>query len=153
MEILVEDHPGERVDAFLASRLENVSRSRIQTLIREQFIQINGHPAKPRDAVKMGDKITVILPEAVPLDAEPQDIRLEILFEDDDLVVLNKAPGMVVHRHREILMAPWSMLCFIIATENYQVSAVSSARGSSTDWIRTLLAASLWRNPMSRISR
>ncbi|NJR43198.1 MAG: RluA family pseudouridine synthase [Akkermansiaceae bacterium] len=97
MEILVEDHPGERVDAFLASRLENVSRSRIQTLIREQFIQINGHPAKPRDAVKMGDKITVILPEAVPLDAEPQDIRLEILFEDDDLVVLNKAPGMVVH--------------------------------------------------------
>ncbi len=97
MEIRVEDSPGERIDAFLATRLADLSRSRIQTLIREQFIQINGHPAKPRDAVKLGDRITVVLPEAVPLDAAPQDIPLEILFEDDDLVVINKAPGMVVH--------------------------------------------------------
>lgn len=97
MEIQVEDSPGERIDAFLAARLSDLSRSRIQTLIREQFIQINGHPAKPRDGVKIGDLITVILPEAVPLDAAPQDIPLDILFEDEDLVVLNKASGMVVH--------------------------------------------------------
>jgi len=97
VEILVENSPGERIDAFLAARLADLSRSRIQTLIREQFIQINGHPAKPRDAVKLGDVITIVLPEAVPLDAAPQDITLEILFEDDDLVVLNKAHGMVVH--------------------------------------------------------
>jgi 23S rRNA pseudouridine1911/1915/1917 synthase len=97
VEIQVEDSPGERIDAFLAARLAELSRSRIQTLIREQFILVNGHPAKPRDAVKLGDKITVILPEAVPLHNAPQDLPLHILFEDDDLVVLNKASGMVVH--------------------------------------------------------
>lgn len=97
MEIQVDDSPGERIDSFLAARISELSRSRIQALIREQFIQINGHPAKPRDAVKLGDRITVIIPEAVPLDAAPQDILLDILFEDEDLVVLNKAPGMVVH--------------------------------------------------------
>ncbi len=97
MEIVVENNPGERIDAFLAARLADLSRSRIQTLIREQFIQVNGQPAKPRDAVKLGDRISIALPEAVPLDNAPQDIPLEILYEDDDLIVLNKATGMVVH--------------------------------------------------------
>ena len=96
VEIKVEA-PGERLDAFLAARLPDLSRSRIQTLIREQYIIVNGQPAKPRDGVKVGETITISLPEAVPLDAAPQDIPLEILFEDDDLLVLNKAPGMVVH--------------------------------------------------------
>ncbi len=96
MEIKVEA-PGERLDAFLAARLPDLSRSRIQTLIREQYIIVNGQPAKPRDGVKVGEIISISLPEAVPLDAAPQDIPLEILFEDDDLLVLNKAPGMVVH--------------------------------------------------------
>ena len=91
------DEPGERLDAFLAARLPDLSRSRIQALIREQFIIVNGHPAKPRDAVKTGDRIAIAVPEAVPLDAAPQDIPLDILFEDDDIVVLDKAPGMVVH--------------------------------------------------------
>lgn len=89
--------PAERLDAFLAARLPDLSRSRIQTLIREQFIIVNGQPAKPRDAVKTGDLIAIALPEAVPLENEPQDIPLEILFEDDDLIVINKAHGMVVH--------------------------------------------------------
>lgn len=96
MEIRV-DAPGERLDAFLAARLQDLSRSRIQTLIREQFIIVNGEPAKPRDTVKTGDLISIAIPEAVPLEAAPQDIPLDILFEDDDLVVLNKAHGMVVH--------------------------------------------------------
>ncbi len=97
MEIKVDDPSGERLDAYLAGRLAELSRARIQTLIREQFILVNGHPAKPRDAVKPGDRITIALPEAVPLDAAPQALPLEILYEDDALVVLNKAPGMVVH--------------------------------------------------------
>ncbi len=91
------ENAGERLDAFLAARLPDLSRSRIQVLIREQFIIVNGNPAKPRDAVKIGDRIEIAIPEAVPLDAAPQDIPLEILFEDDDLVVLNKAHGLVVH--------------------------------------------------------
>jgi 23S rRNA pseudouridine1911/1915/1917 synthase len=91
------DVSGERLDAFLAARLPDLSRSRIQVLIREQFIVVNHQPAKPRDAVKTGDRIGIAIPEAVPLDAAPQEIPLDILFEDDDLLVLNKDPGMVVH--------------------------------------------------------
>lgn len=93
----MEGEAGERLDAYLAARLTDLSRSRIQTLIREQYILVNGGKAKPRDAVKQGDLIEVTVPEAVPLDNAPQDLPLEILFEDDDLVVLNKAHGMVVH--------------------------------------------------------
>jgi 23S rRNA pseudouridine1911/1915/1917 synthase len=91
------DVTAERLDAFLAARLPDLSRSRIQALIREQFIIVNGEPAKPRDAVKTGDLIAIALPEAVPLENEPQEIPLEILYEDDDLIVINKAHGMVVH--------------------------------------------------------
>jgi 23S rRNA pseudouridine1911/1915/1917 synthase len=97
VEIQVDDSPGERIDSFLAARLADLSRSRIQTLIREQWIQVNGHPAKPRDAVKIGDRISIVLPEAIPLHNEAQDIQLDVLFEDDDLIVLNKASGRVVH--------------------------------------------------------
>jgi 23S rRNA pseudouridine1911/1915/1917 synthase len=91
------DAPAARLDAFLAARLPELSRSRIQTLIREQYIIVNGEPAKPRDAVKSGDVIAIALPEAVPLENAPQDLPLEILFEDEDLIVINKAHGMVVH--------------------------------------------------------
>ncbi|MBX3743429.1 MAG: RluA family pseudouridine synthase [Akkermansiaceae bacterium] len=97
MEIQVETNSGERLDAFLASQLADLSRSRIQTLIRDQFILVNGNPAKPRDGVKAGDRISVALPEAVPDKAQPQDIPLDVMYEDDDLLVLNKASGMVVH--------------------------------------------------------
>ncbi len=97
MELRVDVLSGERLDAFLAGRVAELSRSRIQTLIREQYILVNGQPAKPRDAIREGDLIQISLPEAVPLEAAPQDIPLDILFEDDDLVVLDKTPGMVVH--------------------------------------------------------
>ena len=94
VEIRVDEPTGERLDAYLAARLPDLSRSRIQALIREQFIVVNGNPAKPRDAVKPGATISIAIPEAVPLDASPEDIPLDILYEDDHLVVLNKAPGL-----------------------------------------------------------
>ena len=97
MEILVENSSGERLDAYLAAKLADLSRSRIQTLIREQYIVVNGEPAKPRDSVKPGDRISIALPEAVPDRAAPQEIPLDIIYEDDDLLVLNKESGMVVH--------------------------------------------------------
>src|SRR5687768_6861738 len=83
MELRVDDNSGERLDAWLAARLPELSRSRIQALIREQFIQVNGQPAKPRDAVKAGALISIAIPEAVPLEAAAQDIPLSILFEDE----------------------------------------------------------------------
>ena len=97
MEITVESDAGTRLDAYLAARLPELSRSRIQELIRQQFIHRNGEPSKPRDAVAVGDRIRIDLPEAVPAEAQPQDLPLKILFEDDHLVVLDKDEGMVVH--------------------------------------------------------
>ena len=97
MEIRVESDAGTRLDAFLASRIADLSRSRIQELIREQFVLRNGEPAKPRDAVAIGDVLSVAIPEAVPDQAQPQDIPLNILFEDEHLVVLDKESGIVVH--------------------------------------------------------
>lgn len=91
------DAPAERLDAWLAASLPDLSRSRIQSLIREQFILLNGQPAKPRDTVKPGDLATIALPEAVPLENAPQDIPLDVLYEDDDLIVIDKPHGIVVH--------------------------------------------------------
>ena len=97
MNLHVEDHGGERLDAWLAGRLPDLSRSRVQALIKENAILVDGKPAKPRDSVKLGSVISVVIPEAIPLEAAAQDIPLNILFEDNDLVVLNKDSGIVVH--------------------------------------------------------
>jgi 23S rRNA pseudouridine1911/1915/1917 synthase len=87
----------DRLDAYLAAKLPDLSRSRIQALIREQYILLNGKSAKPRDSVKSGDSISVAIPEAVPDIAAPQDIPLDILYEDDHILVLHKEHGIVVH--------------------------------------------------------
>jgi 23S rRNA pseudouridine1911/1915/1917 synthase len=87
----------DRLDAFLANQISDLSRSRIQDLIREHFILLNGKPAKPRDSIHPGDEISIVIPEAVPDIASPQDIPLDILYEDEHLIVLHKAHGMVVH--------------------------------------------------------
>jgi 23S rRNA pseudouridine1911/1915/1917 synthase len=97
MELRVEKDAGMRLDAWLAANLPDLSRSRIQELIREQFILRNGEPAKPRDPVATGDRLSVAIPEAVPAEAQPQEIPLSILFEDEHLVVLDKESGIVVH--------------------------------------------------------
>ena len=94
---ILADGNHERLDAYLAAKLPDLSRSRIQALIREQHILLNGKPAKPRDSVKSGDSISLALPEAVPDIAAPQDIPLDILFEDEHILVLHKEHGMVVH--------------------------------------------------------
>lgn len=88
---------GLRLDAFLASRLSDLSRSRIQTLIREQYILRNGKPAKPRDSVAHGDQLQINIPEEVPDEAQAESIPLNVLYEDDSLLIINKTAGMVVH--------------------------------------------------------
>ncbi|HET9418857.1 MAG TPA: RluA family pseudouridine synthase [Chthoniobacterales bacterium] len=93
-----------RLDRFVASVLTSYSRSRLQQLIREEFITRNGAPARPRDLVRSGDEIAVSEPRPRKIDNEPEAIPLDILFEDGDLLVINKPPGLVVHPgagHRE----------------------------------------------------
>ncbi len=88
---------GARLDRFLAQEVADFSRARLQTLIRDGFVKLNGKPARPRDLVRTNDSIELVEPEIEKIDAQPERIPLDLLFEDDDLIVLNKAAGMVVH--------------------------------------------------------
>jgi 23S rRNA pseudouridine1911/1915/1917 synthase len=88
---------GQRLDRFLAQALPAFSRARLQTLIRENFVTVNGKPARPRDPVRARTVVEVREPEITKIDAQPESIPLDILFEDDDLLVLNKPAGLVVH--------------------------------------------------------
>jgi 23S rRNA pseudouridine1911/1915/1917 synthase len=89
--------PRLRLDAYLRERLAPVSRGVIQRLIAEGHILINDRPVKPSHPPHAGDRITVRWPMPEPAQAAPQDIPLDILFEDADLLILNKPPGLVVH--------------------------------------------------------
>ncbi|MDQ8189013.1 RluA family pseudouridine synthase [Roseibacillus persicicus] len=86
-----------RLDAFLASRLKDHSRSRLQELVKEGHILVNDSRAKPKQTLNPGDLISITIPEPVELELIAQDLPLDILHEDEDLIVLNKAHGMVVH--------------------------------------------------------
>ena len=91
------DSPHPRLDAYLASQLIEHSRSRLQALVKDGHILVNDRPAKPKQALNPGDRVSVTIPEPVALELIPQDLPLDILHEDKDLIVLNKAHGMVVH--------------------------------------------------------
>src|SRR6478672_9548960 len=81
---------GQRLDRFLVQALPAFSRSRLQALIRDGFVTVNGNAARPRDLVRAGDVIEWREPEISKIEAQPEPMDLEILFEDDDLLVLNK---------------------------------------------------------------
>src|SRR5437588_5503737 len=89
--------PSDRLDIWLRSKFPAVSRGAIQRLIEEGHIRVNGHMVKPTHAPRAGERVEVHWPEARPAAAQPQEMPLDVLFEDDDLLVLNKPPGMVVH--------------------------------------------------------
>ncbi len=89
--------PGMRLDKYLSDTLPELSRSRIQDLIKDGHILLNDGPAKPKHALAEGDQITVHIPEPEPMEALPQDIPLEVLFEDASIIVINKPSGLVVH--------------------------------------------------------
>ncbi len=93
-----ESDVGQRLDRFLADQVgSELSRSRLQGLIREGAITLNGNPTKPRQALNLADHIQITIPDPVPAEALPEDIPLDVMFEDEHLLVLNKASGMVVH--------------------------------------------------------
>ena len=86
-----------RLDQFLARALPKYSRSRLQQLVRKEFVTLNGSPARPRDLVRNGDRVEVNEPPPEKIDNQPEAIPLEVLYEDDDLIVINKQAGLVVH--------------------------------------------------------
>src|SRR5204862_186984 len=88
---------GTRLDRFLADSAPELSRSRIQALIREGFVTVNGGAPRARDIVHAGDRIAMVEPPVQPIDLVPEKVALFVLFEDDDLIVINKPAGISVH--------------------------------------------------------
>ncbi len=95
--IVPNEQAGERLDRYLAAALPQFSRSRLQSLIRSGEVQLQGKAARTRETVRTGDVVRLNEPEVVEIEDQAEEIPLEILFEDDDLLVLNKPPGLVVH--------------------------------------------------------
>lgn len=88
----------ERLDKFLVEKLQEFSRSRIQGLIADGFVDVDDRAAKKAgQTLESGFNVTVRIPLPAPTDLVPEDIPLDILFENDDLIVVNKPAGMVVH--------------------------------------------------------
>jgi 23S rRNA pseudouridine1911/1915/1917 synthase len=91
------NQPIERIDRWLASRLPDLSRARIQDLIGEAHVRRNGAPCRPKDPVRPGDVFEIDLPAPAPLALEATAIPLDIVYEDSDLIVIDKPRGLVVH--------------------------------------------------------
>ena len=92
------DSAGQRLDQFVAAQLEGVSRSRVQLLMEQGDVLVNGEREKASLKLRGGERITVTgEPRPTPLKATPEDIPLDVVFEDADLAVVNKPAGMMVH--------------------------------------------------------
>jgi 23S rRNA pseudouridine1911/1915/1917 synthase len=94
---VAEESDGVRLDRFLVSVLADQSRSQLQRLIKDAHVLVDGHAAKPNLPVKTGQAITVDIPDASPSAVEPEPLDLPIVYQDSDLVVVDKPAGMVVH--------------------------------------------------------
>src|ERR1035441_9318085 len=98
-EILTIEHslPSERLDTYYRGKFPAISRGAIQRLIEQGDIRVNGRIVKPTPPPRAGEQVEVHWPEARAAEAQPEAIPLEILYEDEALLVLNKPPGLVVH--------------------------------------------------------
>ena len=94
---LTADIPGERLDAFLARSELGLTRSAAQKLLEEGCVRLGGKPGKKNDRLNVGDIVEVTLPEPKPLEVAPAQMALDIVYEDEDVVVINKPKGLVVH--------------------------------------------------------
>ena len=98
MKIIVnKEMEGKRIDSVIPSCNIEISRSMVQKLIEENQITVNGKKIKPSYKTSLNDEIEINIPEPKQIDLKPQDIPLEILYEDNDIIVVNKPKGMVVH--------------------------------------------------------
>lgn len=94
---LTADLAGERLDAFLARSELGLSRSAAQKLMEEGCVRLNGRPGKKNDRLNPGDQVEVTVPQPREVDVVPREMPLDIVYEDEDVVVINKPKGLVVH--------------------------------------------------------
>lgn len=95
--IIEQDSTNLRLDVFLSNQLEDKSRSYIQNLIEEGNVKINGALKKSNYKLRINDEVEITIPEPIGLNIEPENIPLDIVYEDADVIVVNKPQGMVVH--------------------------------------------------------
>jgi 23S rRNA pseudouridine1911/1915/1917 synthase len=93
----VVDRPGVRLDKFVGDSCSELSRTHAQKLIAAGSITVNGHPAKPAFTLSVGDKVRIVIPPESPLPLSPESIPLKIVYEDADLLVIDKPAGLPVH--------------------------------------------------------
>lgn len=95
--VVAAEDAGERLDRYVAARLPGVSRSRVQELIGEGLLHVDGRSPKPAHKLRAGERVELDARPRAPLRAEPEAIPLDVLYEDDDVLVVNKPAGMTVH--------------------------------------------------------
>lgn len=94
---LTVDREGERADAFLARSLPELTRSACQKLLEKELVLLDEKPLRKNDRLSPGQELEVTLPDPEPLDVVPQNIPLDVVYEDGDVIVVNKPVGLVVH--------------------------------------------------------
>ena len=92
-----QEGEGERLDSYLASRVPDVSRVAFRRLIEDGCVTVNGSPSRPSHKVKAGELIQYAIPPPKPTRLQPEELALDVVYEDEDLIVVNKPKGMVVH--------------------------------------------------------
>ena len=124
IEIFVdEDNDSERLDAYLAIELNEISRTYIQKLIKDGLVLVNDVIKKPRYQLKEGDHIKVQIPKPKNLDIIAEDIAIDIVYQDDDIVIINKSKDMVVHP------APGNYTGTLVNALLYHIDNLSSING------------------------
>ncbi len=123
---------GQRADQFLAARLDGLTRSAAQKLLEEGHVLCQGRPLKKNDRLKPGDQVAVCIPDPTPVELLPQDIPLEVVYEDEDVIVVNKPWAWWSTPPPATPTAPWSTRCSFTAARACPASMASFGRGSST---------------------
>lgn len=96
-ETVLAEEAGQRIDKWISDRIPELTRSAVQKMISDENATVNGKTVSKNYKISSGDEVQIHIPEPVELSAEPEDIPVDIVYEDDDLLVVNKPKGMVVH--------------------------------------------------------
>lgn len=123
IEIYVDEGDTERLDYYLSTELDEISRTYIQKLIKDGLVDVNGLKKKPSYLVKEGDRILVNLPKPKELEILPENLPLDIIYQDEDIVVVNKSQGMVVHP------GPGNYTKTLVNALLYHIDSLSSING------------------------
>jgi len=128
--------PVQRIDKYLKNRFKEFSRSMIQRLIQEKAVTVNERPTKASYQLKGGDRVDVLLPPPPSDEIEPEPIPLDILYEDEHMLAVNKQADLIVHPARGNQRGRWSTV-WRITVILYRRSMVSFAPGLCIGWTVT----------------